>query len=79
MIRDADFDYLKKFNRLQWTLKEFSIGDDVKLRGLSGDAIPLNAFYASYPGYNIEKVYLGKKCKRNGNECIRNVQKLNQF
>ena len=61
-----DFDYLKKFNRLQWTLKEFSIGDDVKLRGLSGDAIPLNAFYASYPGYNIEKVYLGKNVKGMG-------------
>ena len=66
VIRDADFDYLKKFNRLQWTLKEFSIGDDVKLRGLSGDAIPLNAFYASYPGYNIEKVYLGKNVKGMG-------------
>ena len=66
MIRDTDFDYLKKFNRLQWTLKEFSIGDDVKLRGLSGDAIPLNAFYASYPGYNIEKVYLGKNVKGMG-------------
>ena len=66
VIRDTDFDYLKKFNRLQWTLKEFSIGDDVKLRGLSGDAIPLNAFYASYPGYNIEKVYLGKNVKGMG-------------
>ena len=66
VIRKADFDYLKKFNRLQWTLKEFSIGDDVKLRGLSGDAIPLNAFYASYPGYNIEKVYLGKNVKGMG-------------
>ena len=66
VIRDTDLDYLKKFNRLQWTLKEFSIGDDVKLRGLSGDAIPLNAFYASYPGYNIEKVYLGKNVKGMG-------------
>ena len=66
VIRDTDFDYLKKFNRLQWTLKEFSIGDDVKLRGLSGDAIPLNAFYASYPGYDIEKVYLGKNVKGMG-------------
>lgn len=66
VIRDTDFDYLKKFNCLQWTLKEFSIGDDVKLRGLSGDAIPLNAFYASYPGYNIEKVYLGKNVKGMG-------------
>ena len=66
VIREEDFDFLKKFNRIQYTLKEFSIGDDVKLRGLSGDAIPLNAFYASYPGYDIEKVYLGKNVKGMG-------------
>lgn len=62
-IRDTDFDYLEKFSRIKWTLKEFRIGDDVELRGLAGNAIPLNAFYASYPGYSLEKVYLGKNVK----------------
>lgn len=79
VIRDTDFDYLKKFNRLQWTLKEFSIGDDVKLRGLSGDAIPLNAFYASYPGYNIEKVYLGKNVKGMGTNAFGMCRSLISF
>ena len=63
VIRDTDFDYLEKFSRIKWTLKEFRIGDDVELRGLAGNAIPLNAFYASYPGYSLEKVYLGKNVK----------------
>ena len=41
VIRDTDFDYLEKFSRIKWTLKEFRIGDDVELRGLAGNAIPL--------------------------------------
>lgn len=49
--------------RIQYTLKEFSIGDEVVLRGLDGNAVPLKAFYASYPGYSLEKVYLGKNVK----------------
>lgn len=63
VIRKEDFDYLKKVKRIQYTLKEFSIGDEVVLRGLDGNAIPLKAFYASYPGYSLEKVYLGKNVK----------------
>lgn len=63
VIRKEDFDYLKKVSRIQYTLKEFSIGDEVVLRGLDGNEIPLKAFYASYPGYSLEKVYLGKNVK----------------
>lgn len=63
VIRKEDFDYLKKVKRIQYTLKEFSIGDEVVLRGLDGNAVPLKAFYASYPGYSLEKVYLGKNVK----------------
>ena len=50
VIRKEDFDFLKKFNRIQYTLKEFSIGDNVVLRGLNGNAIPFEGFLCFLSG-----------------------------
>ena len=79
VIRKEDFDFLKKFNRIQYTLKEFSIGDNVVLRGLNGNAIPLKAFYASYPGYSLNKVYLGTNVKGMSSEAFAMCTELSDF
>ena len=34
-----------------------------RIMGLTGNAIPLNAFYASYPGYSLKKYILEKNVK----------------
>lgn len=79
VIREEDFDFLKKFNRIQYTLKEFSIGDDVVLRGLAGNKIPVNAFYKNTSGYALNTVYLGKNVKGLESQAFAYCKELTSF
>ena len=79
VIREADFDFLKTVNRIQYTLKEFSIGDDVVLRGLAGNKIPVNAFYKDMSGYALNTVYLGKDVKGLESQAFAYCKELTSF